>query len=227
MEEHLNQIKEAVLDSTTGIFVNMAQFWPKIIGALLIVLVGLLLGWLVEKMIIKSSKKIKLTLLSNKIGFDHLLEKAKIQTSASVVIAKFFKGYVVFMFLMAAAGILELNQIAIFLNKIMAYIPNLLIALGIILIGIRFGETTAAIIETTLNVVESSTAQVIGSVAKYILIFFAVMASLVQLEIAREIVMTLFIGFVSMLALGGGLAFGLGGKDLVKDFLTDLRKVKK
>lgn len=227
MENQIQEIQESILGSTTGVFSNMAEFWPKILGALVVILIGILIGWLVEKAIIKSAKKIKLNVLSSKIGFDHLLEKAKIKSGASVIIGKFFKGYVIFMFMMASAKLLDLYQIADFLNTIIAYIPNLIIALGIVLIGIRFGETTAVIIETTLKVAKSSTAKVVGNIAKYALIFFAVMAALTQLKIANEIVMTLFIGFISMLALGGGLAFGLGGKDLVHDLLEDLRKTKK
>ncbi len=227
MQQQLQEIVNSILNSTTGVFVKMVEFWPNILGALGVILVGFFIGWLVEKAIVKSANKIKLTTLSNKIGLDNLLKKAKIRSHVSVIIGKFLKGYIVFMFLMAAANILDLHQIADFLNTIIAYIPNVLIALGILLIGIRFGETTSVIIETTLQVAKSSTAKIVASVAKYALIFFAAMAALTQLEIANEIVMTMFIAFVSMIALGGGLAFGLGGKDLVRDLLEDLRKVKK
>ena len=227
MQTQINEIKNAVMDSTTGVFGTMADFWPNILGAIFLVIIGFILGWIVEKAIVKSAKKIKLTIISEKIGLDRLLKKANIKSSVSVLVGKLLKGYIIFMFVMAAANILQLHPIADFINTIIAYIPNVIIALGIILVGIRFGETTSAIIETTLNVAESSTAKVVGSIAKYALIFFAAMAALAQLEIANEIVMTLFIGFVSMIALGGGLAFGLGGKDLVKDLLEDLRKVKK
>lgn len=227
MENQFQEIKNSVLDSTTEIFTKMNDFWPNIAGALLVILIGFFLGWLVEKLVLKSARKIKLTTLSDKIGLDHLLKKAKIKSSASAIIGKFLKGYIVFMFLMSAANILKLQQFADFLNTIIEYIPNLIIALGIILIGIRFGETTSAIIETTLKVAKSSTAKVMANISKYALIAFAVMAALAQLDIANEIVMTLFIGFISMIALGGGLAFGLGGKDVVRELLEDLRKVKK
>lgn len=227
MSYQINEIKEVVVNSTSNTFNKFAEFWPNILGAVVLVIVGFLLGWIVEKAIVKSADKLKIAHLSNKIGLDKLLKKAKIKSNVSVLIGKLLKGYIAFMFVMAAASVLELQQIADFINTIIAYIPNVVIALGIILVGIRFGETTAAITETTLQVANSSAAKVVASIAKYALVFFAVMAALAQLEIANEIVMTLFIGFVSMIALGGGLAFGLGGKDLVRDLLEDLRKVKK
>jgi len=227
MDQYIQEIQESVFNSTTGTFSKMAEFWPNILGAFLVILIGFFLGWFVEKIIIKSANKIKLTTLSKKLDLDHLLKKVNVKSDVSVLVGKLLKGYIIFMFLMAAANILEFDQIADFLNTIIAYIPNLLIALGILLIGIRFGNTTSVIIETTLKVTKSSAAKVVASIAKYALIFFAVMAALTQLEIANEVVMTLFIGFISMIALGGGLAFGLGGKDLVKDLLEDLRKVKK
>ena len=51
------------------------------------------------------------------------------------------------------------------------------------------------------------------------------MSALFQLKIAAGLVQILFTGFIAMIALAGGLAFGLGGKDVVKEFLEDLKNV--
>lgn len=224
MQTNINEIKDAVFNSTTGVFANMADAWPNILISLSVILIGIFIGWIVEKIIIKSGNKLKLNTLAEKTGLNHLLQKAKIKTHISVLIAKLIKGYIIFMFLMASASILGLTQIADFLETVIAYIPNVIIGIAILLIGMRFGNTAAVVTETTLRVANSSTAKVVGNIAKYTIVFFAVMAALSQLKIANEIVMTLFVGFVSMLALGGGLAFGLGGKDFVKQLLDDFKK---
>ena len=83
-----------------------------------------------------------------------------------------------------------------------------------------------ALISTSLTFTKSRTAHVMGLAAKYTVVTFAVLAALAQLKITPILVQVMFIGFISMLALAGGLAFGLGGKDVVKELLEDVKKME-
>ena len=92
---------------------------------------------------------------------------------------------------------------------------------GFVLVG---GVST--LIATSLRFAKSSTADALGLVAKYVILIFAALAALSQLQIAEILIQTLFIGFVAMLALAGGLAFGLGGKEVVKELLEAIKKAE-
>ncbi|MBT4936297.1 hypothetical protein HON22_00095, partial [Candidatus Peregrinibacteria bacterium] len=124
----------------------------------------------------------------------------------------------------AASKILELSAISEFLDKVISYIPNVVVALFIVLIGFQLASTIGALVESTLNIMDSAAAKVLGLVAKNIIVLFSILAALIQLNIAEDLVTILFIGVVTMTSLAGGLAFGLGAKDFVADLLKNMNK---
>jgi hypothetical protein len=150
----------------------------------------------------------------------------KSKLGASHVVAKGVKGYLIFLFFIEATKVAQLTQIAEFLTKVLNYIPDVIIAIFIMLVGIRIGNTMQILISTSLSFAKSNTANVLGIAAKGTVITFAVLAALSELEIAAILIQTLFIGFVAMLTIAGGLAFGLGGKDVVKELLESIKKVE-
>jgi uncharacterized protein YacL len=146
--------------------------------------------------------------------------------SPSALIAKSAKGYLIFLFFIEATKVAKLTEIAEFLTTVISYVPEVIIAVFIMLVGIRIGNTMEALISTSLSFAKSTTADALGVASKYTVVAFAVLAALSQLNIADILVQTLFIGFVSMLTIAGGLAFGLGGKDVVRELLESMRNVQ-
>lgn len=198
---------------------------PYIMGALAMLLLGLILGELVAWSIIRMSQKLRLEYLSEKIGLKNFLKRAQIKYSPSYFIAKAAKAYVIFLFFIEATKVAQLKEVAEFLSKVLAFVPDLIIALFIVLVGIQVGNTMNLIIKTSLGFTNSSTGNALGIAAKYTMIIFSALAALSQLQIAEILIQTLFIGFVAMLSIAGGLAFGLGGKDVVKELLEAIKKV--
>lgn len=199
---------------------------PYILGAIALFLFGCILAELTSRAIISMSKKLKLEWLSEKLGLEHFLARIKSKKSSSHVIAKGIKGYLIFLFFIEATKVAKLTQIADFLSKVIGYVPEIIIAIFIMLVGIRIGNTTQSLISTSLSFAKSNTANVLGIAAKGTVITFAILAALSELDIAEILIQTLFIGFVAMLTIAGGLAFGLGGKDVVKELLEAIKRVE-
>ena len=91
------------------------------------------------------------------------------------------------------------------------------------LIGVQIGNTLQLVISTSLSFAKARTADAMGIAGKYTVVAFAVLAALSQLQIAQILIQILFIGFVGMLMIAGGLAIGLGGKDVVHEMIEDLK----
>ncbi|MBU1935070.1 hypothetical protein KKF04_03360, partial [Patescibacteria group bacterium] len=176
--------------------------------------------------IIKMSKKIRLEWLADKLGLEHFLKRIKSKFGASHIVAKGVKGYLIFLFFIEATKVAQLTRIAEFLTKVINYVPDVIVAIFIMLVGIRIGNTMQILISTSLSFAKTNTANILGIAAKGTVIAFAVLAALTELEIAEILIQTLFIGFVAMLTIAGGLAFGLGGKDVVKELLEAIKKVE-
>ena len=160
--------------------------------------------------------KIKLEWIAEKVGLEHFLKKTKIKATSSTVVAKAVKGYIIFLFFIEATKIARLTQVSEFLTRVLGYIPDVIVAIFIMLVGIRVGHLLQTIITTSLSFARANTANVLGLAAKYTMVTFAVLAALSQLQIAEILINVLFVGFISMLTMAGGLAFGLGGKAPLK-----------
>jgi hypothetical protein len=220
----LNDIKTTVLDSSSKTLLNIISSWPNILAALGIILVGYLLMKIIIIIIIKTADKLKLHKLSEKSGLTHFLKKANISSPPSKVIANFLGGYIFTMMFLAASKILGLNDISLFLDQVIRYIPKLIVALFIVLFGTQIANTTKAITESTLNLLSKNSAKILAEFARAIIILFAIITALFQLNIAENLVRILFIGIISSLSLASGLALGLGSKDFIKNLLKDLNQ---
>jgi hypothetical protein len=114
--------------------------------------------------------------------------------------------------LQAAAQILGMGQISEIINSILLFLPNLIVALAIIVLGVFIARFVGGLVRASVGEMGFSNPDLIANIAQYAIIVFAVIAAVNQLGIAATVVNTLFIGAVAAVALALGLAFGLGGQ---------------
>ena len=226
MTEEFLEIQETIFSGSTDSISRILQFWPNILAAAGVFLFGWALSIFARKMIEKIGEKLKIAHLAEKSGFKKILQKAGVKKAPSVVVAQFLQGWIVTIFLLSAAKILNLTAVSNFLEKIIEFLPNIVVALFILLFAVRFGDFIGALISGALSIANSNASKVVAVVIKNIVIAFGIMAALVELHIAENLISTLFIGLVAAIALAGGLAFGLGGKEIVAQMLRDLTKKK-
>ncbi|MBN2087591.1 hypothetical protein JW758_04540 [Candidatus Peregrinibacteria bacterium] len=226
MDNIFISITSNVASAIQAKYERFAELAPFILGAIALFLFGWILAELSARAVMKISKKVKLDWFAEKVGLTHFLEKTKSKFSPSQVVAHSLRGYLIFLFFIESTKIARLTHVAEFLSTIMSYIPEVIVAIFIMLVGIRIGNTVQLIISTSLSFAKSNTSEVLGIAAKGTVITFAVLAALSELAIAEILIQTLFVGFVAMLTIAGGLAFGLGGKDVVKELLESIKKVE-
>lgn len=226
MQELLIQITEYLNIAIQTRLVAFAQFTPLIMGALAVFLFGWILAEVSARLVLSAEKTLEIDYIADKLGLKHFLERTNSKMSPSKVIAHGVKGYIIFLFFIEATKIAKLTRVAEFLDEVISYIPDLLVAVFIMLVGIRIGHTMKTLISTSLSFSKSNASEVLGIATNGIIITFAILAALAQLNIAEILVQVLFIGFVTMITLAGGLAFGLGGKDVVHELLENIKKVE-
>jgi len=215
-----------VINAVNAKLERTIELAPYILGAVAVFLFGWVLAEIVYRLIMSLGHKLKLEHISEKIGLKHFLENQKMKLTPTEVIGRGVRGYLVFLFFIEATKIAQLTQVAEFLTRVINYIPEVIIALFIMLVGIRIGNTLQTLITTSMTFARANTAKALGLAARYTIITFAVLAALSQLQIADILVNVMFIGFIAFLTIAGGLAFGLGGKDLVAELLEDIKKVE-
>lgn len=144
--------------------------------------------------------------------------------SWSNILAEIVRWFVIVIFLIPTADVWGLPQIITVLNQFLLYLPNVFVAAIIALVGLAFARISHDVVLGSMHGVSSETSHSIASVARWAIVVFVLLAVLNQLGVAADLVRILFTGFVAMLAIAGGISFGLGGQNAAKDVIDDVRK---
>lgn len=222
---YLSLFATTVLESFQTVWLGLLHLLPSILAAIVVLIVGWLAASGLGKIVQRAIEITKIDEAIDKAGLDRSLSDAGIDFNLAKLIAWLAKWFVIVVVLIAVADILNLTQITDFLQRVALFIPNIIIAVVILLVGFVLGNFTYKVVEKAVTASKlSSTAGVLATLAKWSIIVFSFLAALSHLNIAKELIQTLFTGLVGMLALAGGLAFGLGGKDEAKEILGRVRK---
>jgi len=214
---------EIVNQSFTDFWAKFTDFLPSMLLAIILLFAGFIIAWIFEIVARRIMRLIYFEKIVDKVGLRALFEKAGLKISFTRLLSGVVYWFILIVFLAAVVRVLNLHQISEFLNKLIAYLPNVIGAVIILIIGILIANLLSSIIKHSGESIKLKSAKCLSSLAKWIVLVFAIIAALVQLKIAQDLLKILFTGFIVMLALAGGLAFGLGGKDAAKEIIEKLK----
>lgn len=220
----INTWTDAVVLAVVNSLEKFANFLPNLLGALIIFVFGWLVAGVLRNLTLKILSMVQLEPFAEKVGLSDALKRAGATLTAPELIAELIKWATVLVFLSPTVEVLGLSQVTQVINSVLLYIPNVLVAVLIIMFGAIFADLTAQFVRGGASALGSSTARVFAVITKYAIVIFAVLVSLSQLGIAQQLIATVFTGLVAMLAIAGGLAFGLGGKDTAAEILEKLKE---
>jgi len=220
----LNEWGQAVLNPLQDIWYRFLVFLPNLIGALLILLIGWIVAIGLDRLVSQILKQLKLDHALNKVGTKTLFKKSGVDFEASDFIGGLVKWTVLLIAFLAAADVLGLTKITDFLNSILSYIPNIFVAIAILLIGMLAANFFAHVVRGGVGAARIKVAHFLATITKWTIWIFAILAALGQLGIAETIIDRLITAIFFMLALAGGLAFGLGGQKAASEALDDMKK---
>ena len=189
------------------------NFIPVLLGAIIVFVIGWFIALGIGKLIAEILARLKFNKLFEKTGWKGALEKAELKVNPSEFIGAICKWILVIVFLLAAVEILGFVQFANFLRSVIGWLPNLVVAIAIFVVAIILADILEKIVRAGIKKLELGYAEFLGAVVRWAIYIFAGLAILLQLGVTPTIINTLVIGFVGMIALALGLAFGLGGKE--------------
>lgn len=211
--------------------VTLAQIGFFLVNILLMLII-LIIGWIISKgiktVVTKGLRAAKLDEISDRIELDSLLEKGGINYSISELIGVICYWLALLVTLMIAVNSVGLTTTAVLLNNVVNYIPNIISAIFILIVGMFVATLLKNIVQGAARNAGLSQATLLTRLVELIVMVFAVLVSLEQLGIGVRIT-EITIGIVlASIGLGAALAFGLGCKDLAGRFMNELvEKLKK
>lgn len=215
---------EAITVSLLGMSQKLLSFFPTLLGAVLVFLAGWIIASSLGKLAERIMKAARVDRAIEKLGFGKGFSGSGISSGISALVGGLVKWFLILVFLMAATDILDLVQVTNFLNSIIVYMPNVIVAIVILAFVFLLGNFVYQVVRRSTRAAGVTSATLLAAVSKWAIIIFGIFAALIQLGVASSLVNTIFIGFIAMVSLAGGLAFGLGGKEEAQLILRRLHE---
>ena len=213
-------VSSTLLASINNAALAISLFIPKFVAGLVVLLIGIIIASILRRLVVEVFKALKIEAFLHKYGVPEMRE----EFTWTNILAEIVRWFVIIIFLIPTAEIWGLSRITGVLNGFLGYLPNVFVAAVIALVGFVFARLTHDVLLVSLKGVEPETSATVASVARWAVNVFVILAVLNQLGVASDLIRILFTGFVAMLAIAGGIAFGLGGQGAAKDAVDGLRK---
>jgi small-conductance mechanosensitive channel len=218
---------EVFTGSLMNLWYGFVSFVPSLLGALVLFIIGWVVGSVIGKAIAQVISALKIEKLFESAGANDMMNRAGVHLSVGGFIGGIIKWFVITVFLMASLQIVGLTQVNDFLREaVLFYLPKVVIASLVLVIATVIADTMQKLVSASAKAASIRSANMLGSVTRYAIWAFAFIIALSELGIATAFMQILFTGLVAALAIGCGLAFGLGGKDAagraVERFSSDM-----
>lgn len=217
-----------VVDPVKAMLIKIWGYVPAIAGAIVILVVGWLIAKLVEAVIVRVLKAIRLDVASDKAGVSNVLAHGEIRRSLSELIGVIVYWIVILVVIATALGTLNLTVAADLVSRLIEYVPNILGAIFILIVGAFVADFVATIVRATAGNAGIKKAALLAKMSKAVLIIFAIVVAIEQLQVASTLIVLAVNIILISVGLGIALAFGLGCKDIagkfIQDVVNDLKK---
>jgi Conserved TM helix. len=211
---------DAVLNSLTDLWAQFIAFLPSLIAALIVFFIG----WAISVAIGRLVEKILVVLRVNSAfesikGLRSASERAGLSLNVPRVVGEIAKWFLLIVTLLATTDILGLREVSSFLSSVLLYIPNVVVAALILVIAVLLANFVYRTVLASVDAAGFTSGGMVAAISKWAIIVFALFAALLQLNVATALIQTILTAFFAMVALAGGLSFGLGGKEMAAKWL--------
>ena len=220
----MSQNFEVVTRPFDSVLGGVIDFIPDFLGALLLLILGWIIGAVLGKAVAELFRRIKvIDNVLRSLGAEQILSKGGFSLDIGAFFGTLVKWFFIIIGLIAAVDVLGLSQVNVFLNRIVTdFLPDVIVAALILIVGAMLAHALHKVVTGGAKAADVPSSHFMGGIAKWSVWIFAILAALKQIGIAGDFASTLFQGIVAALAIALGLAFGLGGKDAASRYLDHL-----
>jgi hypothetical protein len=212
---------EAMMTSATGALVLFLGAIPRIIGFVIILVVGWFIAGLIAKGVAVLLRRVNFNEMAIRSGFSGFIENMGVRCDAAGFLGETVKWFVRLLALIVAFDALGLPAVSQVLREFLLWIPNLVVALVVLVIAGLAANAISSVVRGATAQAGFSNPNFVASVARVAVWGFGIIIAINQIGIATTLVNTLFMGFVGALALALGLSFGLGGRETAGQVIND------
>lgn len=214
-----NFLDRVVMEPFDRFIERLLTFLPDIMTAILVLAAGIVLGFILKSLLLRFFHAIKIDKLSERSGAVEMMKKGGVKEPVSAILARLIGWLTVISFLILSLRSLNIPAVERILERFILYLPNLFVAGIIVFLGYFLSNFLGrAALIAAVNAGFKLSGLMARSVKLTIFMLTATMA-LEQLGIGRETIIIAFAVIFGGVVFALSLAFGLGGRDIAKDFL--------
>lgn len=218
----MSEWQVVVVEPAKMIIAQIAKFVINILLVIVILIIGWVFARIIKNLVTRGLRILKADALSERIELAGILEKGGIKYSFSELI-----GVVCYWLILLVALVISVNAIGLtvaadLLNRIILYVPNIIAAVFILVLGMFIAVLLNNIVQTSANNAGISESRLLGKITEALVVIFAIAIALEQLNIGARMIELIVGIFLGSIGLGLAIAIGLGCKDIVGDMVSDL-----
>lgn len=202
---------------------SLVEFFPRMFFAVAVFIAGWLVGVVLGRVVAQVIRALRIDNVLRGAGVEDILRRGGFSLDSGKFLGGLVEWFIIVVFLVASFDVLGLDQVNQFLQQVVLhYLPSVIAAVLVLLVSAVIAEAVQRVVVGASKAAEIRHSNFLGSVARWAIWVFAVLAALYQLGVAQALVQTLFTGIVVALSLALGLAFGLGGQEAAGKYLAHL-----
>jgi hypothetical protein len=199
--------------SFTSFWTELARFIPQLLAAVVLLFIGWLLAKVARTGIMRLLKLLNFDRVTERSGLESFLKQAELDVSVTSILGNLIYWLIILVMIVTVANSLGLHMVADLFNKVVLYIPNVIVAILILVFGTILARFINRIVFAWLNNVGFSGALTVSTFSEYAMMVFVFFIALEQLQIASELITAAFTIAFGAVGLAFAIAFGLGAKD--------------
>jgi hypothetical protein len=215
---------EVITSSFQRAWEVVVRFLPSFIAALVVLIIGLLVASVLKALFEKLISALRVDSALKKLGLEEVVSRAGYHLNSGKFVGSLVYWFAVVVVVLAVSDILGLWGLSQFLNEVLTYFPNIIVAVLILLASLVVANFLRGLVRASVASARLHAPKFLGALTWWTVVVFGFLAALLQLGIAGELIQSIVMGFIAMLALAGGIAFGLGGKDYAAHLINKLRE---
>ncbi|MFN4181561.1 MAG: mechanosensitive ion channel family protein [Candidatus Paceibacteria bacterium] len=201
------------------------QFAPRLIVAIILFVVGWVLGSLIAKAFEQVLNALKLDKLFESVGAHEVFKRAGMNLNSGYFIGQVMKWFVLILFLLPSLSLVGLDSVGSFLkDDVLGFLPRVIVAAFVLIIATVVADAVSRALQAGAKSMNVRSANMLATVGKYAVWAFAFIIALEQLGVASAYMQILFTGIIAMFAIAGAIAFGIGGKDAAARFIEKVAR---
>ncbi len=207
------QVESTLLGPLQNALSTFLSYIPQLIGAIVILIIGYIVAKVLQAVVGRVLQAVGFDGWMEKGGIKQFFDRAETNQTPHSILGKLVFWFVFIIALTMAADALGIPQVSAVLGQLIAYIPNIIAAILILILAALLANFVSGVVRGATG------SGLLASVARYAIIVYAAFAALTQLGIAVQLTANTFLILLGAVALAAALAFGIGGREVAQDIL--------